>query len=71
MKYRVTTPLARGSDVYTNDDIIEINDKAEAGRMIEAGIIAPLNGKAEAQIETADMKQVGVEKAVKTGPKKG
>lgn len=70
MKFRVITPLFRGNTAYTVDDPIEIDDKAEAARMVHAGIIAPLNGKTEPQIETADVKPV-VEKAVKPAPKKG
>ena len=75
MKYRVVTPLARthptnGTEVFTHGDMIEVTDKAEAARMIEAGIIAPLKDQREV-IEIADEKPVGVEKAVKHGPKKG
>ena len=74
-KYRVVTPLARmhpkeGLQSFTHGDEIEVADKGEAARMIAAGIVEPLKGGREV-IETADLKPIGLEKAVKTGPRKG
>lgn len=78
MKYTVVTPLSRmhpkeGLQTFTHDDLIDIPDKAEAARMIAAGILAPVKGRdmQETEVETADLKPVGVEQAVKRGPKKG
>jgi hypothetical protein len=70
MKYKVLKPMARIGQPYMVGDLIEIEDKAEAGRMIAADIIAPIAGARQIPVETADLKPVGVEKtikAVKTG----
>lgn len=82
MKYRVLTPMARIGQPFAVGDEIEINDKAEAERMIAANIVAPIKGEREIRVETADLSlkrdasrnPVGVEKTakvVKAGRKKG
>jgi hypothetical protein len=74
MKYRVVTPLARIGQAFAVGDLIEIQDKAEAARMIAANIVAPITGMRETPVETAVVKHSGVEKAVKAvkpGRKKG
>lgn len=63
MKYRVLIPMARTAQGFAVGDLIEIADKAEAERMIAAGIIAPI--EREMRVETADIKSSAVEKTVK------
>lgn len=75
MRYQVVTPFARlhpkeGMQTFTHGDSVDITDKAEAARMIAAGILAPVQDRREIPVETADLKPVGVEKAVKTGGRK-
>lgn len=70
MRYTVLTPMARIGEAFRVGDLIEIPDKAEAQRMIAAGHIAPISGTREVAVETADLKPVGVEKAVKTAKAK-
>lgn len=73
MRYRVLTPFTRmtptnGFESYTHGDSVEIDDAADAGRMVEAGILERLipAAKAEPVVETADLKPGSVENAVKT-----
>jgi len=61
MKYKVLTPMARIGQAFAVGDLIEITDKAEAERMITAGIVAPIAGARQILAEIADLEPVGVE----------
>jgi transketolase C-terminal domain/subunit len=80
-KYLVITPLSRstkdGFETFTHGDLIELDEK-DATRMIAAGIVTPVETAEPLEeakelrteeIETADVKPAGVEKAVKRSRK--
>jgi hypothetical protein len=72
MKYKVLMPLAKIGQPFFVGDLMEIENKAEAERMIEAGIVAPVKVEREIRVETTDAQMPAVEKAVKkTGEKRG
>jgi hypothetical protein len=70
MKYKVVTPLARIGQAFLVGDLIEIENKAEAERMIAANIVAPIKGERETRVETTDQQTAGAEKAVRASRKK-
>lgn len=53
--------MARIAQPFFVGDEIEIEDKAEAERMIAAGNVAPIKVEREIRVETADAQPVGVE----------
>jgi hypothetical protein len=72
-QYLVITPLVRwtpnGPQPYTHGDRIELEDPAEAQRLLDAGIVGVLPKSRELPVENAALKPAGAEKAVKAKKK--